>query len=414
VFTVGRKGLQGRLNSFNVASQPSDPGPGSGKWRIETGRAELIKVTERIDVVVIGAGVVGLAAGRALARAGREVVVLEQHDAIGSETSSRNSEVIHAGIYYRPGGLRARLCVEGKKRLYAFCDDHGVTYSRCEKLIVALSEEEVARLDAIRRNAEANGVMDLELISAAGARALEPELACFAALRSPSTGIVDSHGLMLALEGEIENAGGNVVVESPVLGGEVTVEGILLYVGGQSEMTVLARTVINCAGLHADKVALSIKGVPAESIPTLRYAKGQYFTVSGKAPFSRLIYPMPSPDSQGVHYTRDLGGQAKLGPDINWGVALGDYSVDEGRRKTFWEGARRFWPDLAEERLQPGYAGLRPKLAGPGEEGDFRIEGPRFHGVKGLINLFGIESPGLTSCLAIGEEARRIAEESTD
>lgn len=366
-------------------------------------------MTDHIDAVVIGAGVVGLAVGRALAKAGREVIVLEQHDAIGTETSSRNSEVIHAGIYYRPGGLRARLCVAGKKLLYAFCETHGVAYSRCEKLIVAANDEEAVRLGAIRQNARANGVDDLRLLTGEEAAALEPGLDCRAALLSPSTGIVDSHGLMLALQGEIENAGGNVVLESPVIGGEAQPDSIALVIGGASVLTIKARTVVNCAGLHAAGLARSIRGLAPEFIPEIRYAKGQYFTVSGKAPFSRLIYPMPAPDSQGVHYTRDLGGQAKLGPDISWGVELGDYSLDETKRRAFFEAARRFWPLLEESRLQPGYAGLRPKIAGPGEEGDFRIEGPAFHGVSGLINLFGIESPGLTSCLAIGEEVRRIA-----
>ena len=364
-------------------------------------------MTDRIDAAVIGAGVVGLAVGRALALAGREVIVLEKNDAIGAETSSRNSEVIHAGIPYRPGGLRARLCVEGKKLLYGFCEHYRVMHARCEKLIVALDEAQEARLALIKTNAEANGVDDLEFLTGARARALEPALRARAGLLSPSTGIVDSHGLMLALQGAIEDAGGHVVLDSPMLAGEVAPDGVVLRVGGASQTILTAGAVVNCAGLHASSVARSIEGLASQFIPAVRYAKGQYFTVSGRAPFSRLIYPMPGPDSLGVHYTRDLGGQAKLGPDIEWDAAPGDYTVNESKRHAFWEDARGFWPDLAEDRLKPGYAGLRPKIAGPGEEGGFRIDGPDVHGVRGLVNLFGIESPGLTACLAIGEEVRR-------
>lgn len=365
-------------------------------------------MTETVDVIVIGAGVVGLAVGRALAEAGRDVIVLEKNHAIGAETSSRNSEVIHAGIYYRPGGLRARLCVAGKRMLYAFCAERAVNHLRCEKLIVAPDKQEEAQLGALKKNAEANGVDDLQLLTGEEARALEPALRCRAALLSPSSGILDSHGLMLALQGAIEDAGGVIVLNSPVVGGEVEREGIRLHVGAASESSIIAQTVINCAGLYAEQCARAIDGLSPQFIPSIRFARGQYFTVTGKAPFSRLIYPMPTADSQGVHYTRDLGGQAKLGPDIEWDVEPGDYIVDESRRRTFWEGARGFWPDLKEELLQPGYAGIRPKSAGPGEEGDFRIDGPAVHGVKGLVNLFGIESPGLTSCLAIGAEVRRI------
>lgn len=369
-------------------------------------------MTDEIDVLVIGAGVVGLAVGRALARAGRDVVVVEKNRTIGAETSSRNSEVIHAGLYYRLSGLRARLCVAGKDLLYEFCARHGVNHARCGKLVVAFDAEEEARLAAIEANARASGVADITLLDGGAARALEPALACRAALYSPSTGIIDSHGLLLALRGAIEDSGGSVVVDSPVLGGEAGSGGIRLRIGGAPEAQVVATTVINCAGLHADKVARSISGLEARFVPRVRYAKGRYFMVAGAAPFSRLIYPMPTPDSLGVHFTRDLGGQAKLGPDVEWDVELGDYSVDEGLRAAFWEGARRFWPDLAEDRLRPGYAGLRPKIVGPGEEGDFRIDGPAVHGVRGLVNLFGFESPGLTASLAIGEEVRRIVEDA--
>lgn len=369
-------------------------------------------MSDRIDVAVIGAGVIGLAIARAFARAGREVVVLEKNTVIGAETSSRNSEVIHAGLYYRPGGLRARLCVAGKQSLYEFCEDYGVGHQRCEKLIVAINDAEIAGLAAIRKNAEACGVGDLEMLSGAEAARLEPGLRCQAALRSPSTGVIDSHALMLALQGSIEDAGGVVVCDSPVLGGEIRREGVILRIGGAAPSEAIADLVINSAGLHCEKVARSLSGLDPQFIPRLRYAKGQYFTVTGRAPFLRAIYPLPSPDCLGVHYTRDLGGQAKIGPDIDWDTCLDDYRVDETRRRALWESALGFWPDLDQSRLVPGYAGLRPKIAGPGEESDFRIDGPEVHGVTRLINLFGIESPGLTSCLAIGEHVRRLAARS--
>jgi L-2-hydroxyglutarate oxidase LhgO len=358
-------------------------------------------MAERVDVLVIGAGVVGLAVARAFAQAGRETIIVERADAFGTETSSRNSEVIHAGIYYRPGGLRARFCVEGKRLLYSYCRDHGVAFSNCEKLIVANGADEVARLEPLRRLAAENGVDDLRILTGAEAGRLEPGLRCDAALHSPTSGIVDSHGLMLALLGDLEDAGGALAVSSPVLGGRVCDDGVEIDVGGAQPVTLAARLVVNCGGLYADRMARAIAGLDPSFIPTQRPAKGQYFTVTGKAPFSRLIYPLHTPDSQGVHYTRDLGGQARLGPDISWHAALGDYQVDESRRAAFHRAARRFWPDLQEERLQPGYAGQRPKTTGPGEEGDFIIRGPRDHGTRGYIGLYGIESPGLTSCLAI-------------
>lgn len=366
-------------------------------------------MTEVIDVVVIGAGVVGLAVARAMAKAGRDVIVVEQHHTFGTETSARNSEVIHAGIYYRPGGLRARLCVRGKDLLYDFCQSHNIGHKRCEKLIVANGDDEVAGLSKIKRNAQENGVCDLQRLSGREASDLEPGLRCDAALLSPSTGIVDSHGLMSALLGDLEDAGGALAVNAPVTGGEIQEQRVSLDVGGAERSTIIARLVVNCAGLYAEKVARSIHGVPSKTIPALRYAKGQYFTSSGRAPFSRLIYPIPSPDSQGVHYTHDLGGQARLGPDIQWDAAIGDYHVDESRRSLFIAEARRFWPDLDPDRLQPGYAGIRPKIAGPGEEGDFMIVGPVDHGTPGYIGLYGIESPGLTSSLAIGEHVAALA-----
>lgn len=367
-------------------------------------------MAERVDAVVIGAGVIGLAAARSLALAGREVIILEKCDAFGTETSARNSEVIHAGIYYRPGGLRARLCVDGKKKLYAYCAERGVNHSKCEKLIVATSALEAPKLDAIKATAAANGVDDLVLISATEAARLEQGLRCVAALRSPSTGIVDSHGLMLSMLGDIENSGGVLSLLSPVTGGRVTPEGIEVDVGGDAPMSLCAKLVVNSGGLYADQIARSIAGLDPKFIPALRPAKGQYFTYSGKAPFQRLIYPVHTADSQGVHYTRDLGGQARLGPDIRWDAALGDYSVDETRLDNFVRDVSRFWPDLDPSRLNPGYAGQRPKATGPGEEGDFLIYGPKAHGTRGYIGLYAMESPGLTSCLAIGDQVAALAQ----
>lgn len=373
------------------------------------GRDDGLIMTERVDAVVIGAGVIGLAVARALALAGRDVIVLERNDAFGAETSARNSEVIHAGIYYRPGGLRARLCVEGKKKLYAYCAERSVNCLNCEKLIVAVSDAETPKLHSIKANAAANGVNDLTLVSMDEAQRLEPGLRCRAALRSPSTGIVDSHGLMLSMLGDLENAGGVLSLLSPVIGGRMVDDGVEIDVGGAGTMTLVARLVVNSAGLWAEQVARSIAGLDPKFIPALRPAKGQYFTFSGKAPFSRLIYPIHTADSQGVRYTRDLGGQARLGPDIRWDAPLGDYSVDESRLDAFVRDVLRFWPDLDPARLNPGYAGQRPKATGPGEEGDFRIFGPETHGSKGYIGVYAMESPGLTSCLAIGDHVAAMA-----
>jgi len=357
---------------------------------------------ERVDVIVIGAGVVGLAVGRALAEAGREVIILEKHDAFGTETSARNSEVIHAGIYYRPDGMRAKLCHHGKELLYTYCADHFVAHEQCGKLVVAHGDDEITRLDALIKNAEASGVYDLQKVSKTEANALEPNLQCDAALISPSSGIIDSHSLMLAFLGDLEHAGGALVLSSPVISGNVLDDGIAINVGGEEPISLVANLVINCAGLYADQTAQSIAGLDPKFIPAIRPAKGQYFTYSGRAPFDRLIYPLHMPDSQGVHYTRDLGGQARLGPDIRWDAALGDYNVDVTRKQSFVESVSRFWPDLDPDKLQPGYAGQRPKVVGPGEEGDFQFLGPADHGTLGYIGLYGIESPGLTSCLAIG------------
>ena len=360
-------------------------------------------MAERIDVVVIGAGVVGLAIGRAFARAGRDVIVLEKNAAFGEETSSRNSEVIHAGLYYKADGYRARFCHPGKLQLYEFCRTHHVAFENCGKLIVAFGDDEVTQLGALQILAVENGVSDLELLSRAEALALEPALECDAALLSPSTGIIDSHGLMLALLGDMEDAGGALALNAPVESGRVHADGVRLVIGGEGAMELDAALVINAAGLWSDRVAHSIDGVPKETIPQLYYGKGQYFAYRGAAPFSRLIYPVPGPDSLGAHYTRDLGGQAKLGPDLTYVDSNTDYSVDAARRDDFAASVRRFWPDLDSERLLPGYAGIRPKSEGAGVEGDFVIHGAQTHGIASYIGLYGIESPGLTSCLAIAD-----------
>ncbi|MEO0399498.1 MAG: NAD(P)/FAD-dependent oxidoreductase [Pseudomonadota bacterium] len=362
-----------------------------------------MSAAERVDVVVIGAGVVGIAVARALALIGRDVLLLEKNNSFGEETSSRNSEVIHAGIYYRPGGLRAQLCHPGKEQLYAYAKARGVAYDNCGKLIVAHGDDEIARLDALKDVAAQNGVEDLEPIDRRALEAIEPALNADAALWSPSSGIIDSHGLMLALLGDLENAGGVYVQGTAIESGAANGAGVALSTGGADPMTLEATLVVNCAGLYADAVARSITGLNAAMIPSVRPAKGQYFSYAGPAPFSRLIYPLHTPDSQGVHYTKDLGGQAKLGPDISWDAALGDYSLDETRRDAFYEAAKRFWPDLERDRLHASYTGQRPKLTGPGEEGDFRILFPEDHSTPGYIGLYGIESPGLTSCLAIAD-----------
>ncbi len=362
---------------------------------------------ETVDCVVIGAGVVGLAVARALAQQGREVIILEAENAFGTITSARNSEVIHAGIYYPAGSLKAELCVRGKAMLYDYCASHHVAHQRCGKLIVATSEAQVATLEGIRTKAAANGVDDLRLLSREQAQALEPQLQCHAALVSPSTGIVDSHGLMTALLGDAENAGAMLAVQSPVHAGSVTAEGIRLEVGAEDggTTTLLARTVVNAAGLTAPALARRIAGMPAAHVPPQHYAKGCYFTLAGRAPFSRLIYPVPEAAGLGVHLTLDLGGQARFGPNVRWIDEI-EYSVDPADADSFYDEVRRYWPGLADGALQPGYAGIRPKISAPGEPAaDFRIDGPAVHGVPGLVHLFGIESPGLTASLAIAERA---------
>lgn len=358
---------------------------------------------ESVDCVVIGAGVVGLAVARSLAMAGREVIVLEAENTFGTITSARNSEVIHAGIYYPAGSLKAALCVRGKAMLYDYCQSHHVAHQRCGKLIVATSAAQLATLEAIRAKAAVNGVDDLRLLSRDEAMALEPNLQCDAALLSPSTGIIDSHGLMLALLGDAEQHGAMLAVQSPVLRGQATPEGIVLEVGGETATTLLARTVVNASGLTAPALARRIDGMPATAIPPQYYAKGCYFTLAGRAPFSRLIYPVPEAAGLGVHLTLDLGGQARFGPNVRWIDEI-EYSVDAADADGFYEEVRRYWPALADGALQPGYAGIRPKINAPDEPAaDFRIDGEAVHGIPGLVHLYGIESPGLTASLAIGQ-----------
>ncbi|QQB35396.1 NAD(P)/FAD-dependent oxidoreductase [Achromobacter deleyi] len=368
-----------------------------------------------VDCVVIGAGVVGLAIARALAQSGREVLVAEATEAIGTGTSSRNSEVIHAGIYYPAGSLKARLCVRGKHLLYAYCAERGIPHKRLGKLIVATSAEQAAQLEGIAQRARANGVDDLQFISGEDAMRLEPALRCTAALVSPSTGIVDSHALMLAYQGDAENAGAQCVFHTPLVSGRVRPEGGFdLQFGGDDAMSLSCNVLINSAGLQAPALARRIDGVPAASIPTDYLCKGSYFTLSGRAPFSRLIYPVPQHAGLGVHLTLDMGGQAKFGPDTEW-VGTEDYTLDPARAEVFYAAVRSYWPALPDEALAPGYTGIRPKISGPHEPAaDFVIAGPAAHGVRGLVNLFGIESPGLTSSLALAEETlARLADDAS-
>jgi len=358
---------------------------------------------ERVEAVVIGAGVVGLAIGRALAAAGREVLLLEAERHFGTGTSSRNSEVIHAGIYYPAGSLKARLCVEGRRQLYAYCAARGVAHRKLGKLIVATRRGQLDELRSILARAHANGVENIDLIDAGEAGQLEPQLACVGALHSRETGIVDSHGLMLALLGDLESAGGALACASPFDRAERHGAGWIVRTGGAAPFALEADLLVNAAGLQAQQVAARIESLPAEHVPKRHLARGCYFQLTGRAPFSRLVYPVPVPGGLGVHLTLDLGGQARFGPDVEWIDAI-DYTVDPRRADSFYAEVREYWPQLPDASLAPAYAGIRPKVSGPGEPAaDFVIAGPDAHGVPGLVNLFGIESPGLTACLAIGE-----------
>ncbi len=358
---------------------------------------------EKIKCAVIGAGVVGLAVARAVQSSGHETIILEAERAIGTGTSSRNSEVIHAGIYYAQGSLKARFCVEGRRLLYKYCREHGVAHRNCGKFIVATAPDQVATLEKIQAAAKANGVGDLRFVPKEEVRLKEPSLFSFAALESPSTGIVDSHGFMLALQGDFETAGGVVALGAPVLAGECTRSGVILEVGGEEPMSLEAEILINCAGLNAPAIARKLSGLPASAVPANHFTKGNYYSFSGRSPFSRLIYPVPVPGGLGVHLTLDLAGQARFGPDVE-AIDHIDYSVDPARSDAFYAEIRKYWPGLPDGALQPAYAGIRPKLGTPQSPmADFVIQGPAAHGVSGLVNLFGIESPGLTAALAIAE-----------
>lgn len=376
-------------------------------------------MTEQVDCVVIGAGVVGLAVARAFALQGRDVLVLEAAHAIGTETSSRNSEVIHAGLYYPAGSLKASLCVQGKHLLYDYCASRGIAHQRLGKLIVATHPAQHAQLEALGARAVTNGVHDLVQLSASSAMQLEPALHCTRALLSPSTGIIDSHALMLALQGDIEHAGGLLAFRSSVQSARFFKDNIYLFVIGGIDNAAIelnANLVINCAGLHAPALARRFEGVDVSRLPNAYFARGSYFSLAGRAPFSRLIYPVPHDESAaglGVHLTLDLAGQARFGPDVEWIDGI-DYSLNPARAEAFYAQIRSYWPGLADGALQPGYTGIRPKISGPGEPAcDFVLQGwagADGHGMPGLINLFGIESPGLTACLAIGQYVVQMAQ----
>lgn len=358
-----------------------------------------------VDAVVVGAGVVGLSCAYALSKRGLSVVVLESEAHIGQGVSSRNSEVVHGGLYYPSGSLKARLCVSGRRMLYDFLDAHHVAYDKCGKLVVATDDGEVPRIDAIYDQAIANGVEGMQRLTGEEARALEPEVNAVAALLSPESGVMDSHGYMVALQGEIEAAGGAVVLSTPFEGAAPLGDGGFEVRAGGAEPTIITtERLVIAAAMGAQTCAAAIQTYPAEMIPKLHYGKGVYFALNGAAPFKRLIYPPPIPGALGTHYRRDLGGQARFGPDLEFVESL-DYNVDAARAEGFYLYIRKFWPGLPDGALVPDYAGIRPKLHGPGEpHPDFRIDDAQTHGLAGLVTLFGIESPGLTSSLAIGDE----------
>lgn len=366
-------------------------------------------MTHDTDAIVIGAGAVGLATAFALVQRGFETIVLEKDKAIGQGVSSRNSEVIHGGLYYPAGSLKARLCVAGRRKLYAFLERRNIEHAKCGKLVVATEPHEIERLDAILERARTNSVEGMQRLSGAEARALEPDLRAEAALLSPESGVMDAHGYMAALAGEISAHGGAIAVNTPFAGARpLEGGGFAIRTGGDHATEVTARYLVIAAGLGAQTAAKTVETYPAEAIPKLHLGKGVYFTMAGKAPFSRLVYPLPIPGALGTHYRRDLGGQARFGPDLEF-VDTEDCSVDPARGEAFYATIRRFWPDLPDGALVPDYAGIRPKLHGPGEpHPDWRIDGADRHGLKGLVTLFGIESPGLTGSLAIGEHVAGI------
>lgn len=358
-----------------------------------------------LDAVVIGGGVIGVALARALSLRGRQVTLLEAEPRLGLHTSSRNSEVIHAGIYYPPGSLKARLCVTGKQQLYAYAIEADVEHRRLGKLIVASSEAEIGALEELSRIAPQNGVNDLEWLSERDIASLEPSVKAVRGLLSPSTGIIDSESLLSALKRDALARDAQVVTSSPVLGGRATGDGFELRIGGPAPSSFTCRTLVNAAGLWAQDVARALEGVPATSIPGQYFAKGHYFTLRGPSPFAHLVYPVPEPGGLGVHVTLDLGGSARFGPDVSWLDGV-DYSFDASRAGRFYAAIRRYFPDLRDGALDAGHTGIRPKLGTAGSPAqDFLVQGPALHGVPGLVNLYGIESPGLTACLALAEHA---------
>lgn len=360
-------------------------------------------MTERVECAVIGAGVIGLAVARRLARAGIEVVILERAEAIGTETSSRNSEIVHAGIYYPKDSLKALTCVAGKRALYDYCAARGIEHRRCGKIIVATDDSQVGELAAIEARAAANGVGDLSWLTPSEVAGMEPAVHCVAALHSPSTGIVDSHALMLSFQGEAEERGAMIAYHAPVAGGRVEDDCIVVDVGGATPMTLKAERLVNAAGIWAPAIARTIDGLDPASVPRDYLCKGNYYTLAGKSPFTRPVYPVPEKAGLGVHVTVDLAGQARFGPDVEWIDSI-DYDVDPARADAFYAAIRRYWPGLPDGAIQAGYAGIRPKLQAPGEPAaDFVVQGPSAHGIDGLVNLYGIESPGLTAALALAD-----------
>ena len=358
---------------------------------------------DTVECVVIGAGVVGLACARALALSGREVIIIEARPDIGMETSSRNSEVIHSGIYYPEGSLKASACVRGRRKLYEYCGSHHVDHAKIGKLIVATNQNELDELNVLLKKGHVNGVEDLELIDKQEALKKEPELNCVGALWSPSTGIIDSHGLMLAFQGEIEDHGGMIAFNAPFDWARSYQDHVVLHVGGEDPFTLKTQYLINSAGLAAQNIAQNIDGFAKTLIPKRHIARGVYFALQGKSPFTHLVYPAPEPGGLGVHATLDLAGQCRFGPDVEW-IDIINYDVDPRRGEMFYDRIRKYWPALKDGTLSPAYAGIRPKITGQGETaGDFIIQGPQTHQSGPIINLFGIESPGLTSCMALAE-----------
>ena len=357
----------------------------------------------KTEAVVVGAGVIGLSIARALAARGIDVLVLETGDGIGQGTSSRNSEVIHAGLYYEPGSLKARFCVEGRRTLYRYCKERGISHLQCGKLVVAASDDDDAALGQLFERAQANGVEDIALISEGQLRDLEPEVTGTSALLSGTTGIVDGHALMLSFQGDAENAGARIQCRAPLLGGDLGAQTIMLHIGGDEPVELETQYLVNAAGLYAWDVSNTLNGLDQATVPPRHLLKGNYFAMAGRSPFRHLIYPAPVPGGLGIHLTFDLGGQVRFGPDVER-IDRVDYHVDPGRGDTFYEAIRRYWPALPDGVLTPDYAGIRPRTKGPGEGFcDFVIQGPKETGHQGYVALYGIESPGLTSSLAIGD-----------